>query len=342
MKRNNFDTLLDKYLADKCTADEKRLVEQWYALLDNHDVENPTDKEAIKDKIWGKIQDHIQEQLTPIVSIIPFWRRLIFKYAAAASLVLVISASILLFNKKQGNPLTLLASRTDILKQRNTSDKIISLTLEDSSRIDLMPNAELTYPRAFAEDKREVTLKGEAFFEVAKNPLRPFLVYANGTITKVLGTSFTIQALDNEKTVTVLVKTGKVSVYSATLRANKRNNQDPETQGVVVTPNQKVIFDLKTDFVQKAVIEKPVLLIPLSKIEDFSFNDAPVATIFEAMEKAYGIDIVYDEELLKNCTLTTSLTDVPMFNKLKILCSAIGATYKEIDAQIVITAKGCQ
>ena len=78
MKRNNFDTLLDKYLADKCAADEKRLVEQWYTLLDNNDVENPKDTAAIKDKIWAKIKDHVQEQVqiqaqfTPIVPIIPF------------------------------------------------------------------------------------------------------------------------------------------------------------------------------------------------------------------------------------------------------------------------------
>ena len=337
MSRNNFDTLLDKYLAGHCTAEENRLVEQWYALLDNQDMENPKDMDTIKNKIWLKIQNDIQ----PIAKVIPLRHRPIFKYLAAASVFLLLSVGVLFFIKKENTPINFITTHTDVLKQKNTSDKIITLTMEDGSQIDLLPQAELTYPKQFSSEKREVALKGEAFFQIAKNPLRPFLVYANGTITKVLGTSFTIRAIENEKIVTVLVKTGKVSVYTATPRTIKRNNTDPETQGVVVTPNQKVVFDLKTDNIQKTVVEKPSLLIPLSKTEDFTFTEASMITIFETMEKIYGIDIVYDEELLKNCTLTTSLTDVPMFDKLKIICAAIGATYKEIDAQIVISAKGC-
>ena len=108
-----------------------------------------------------------------------------------------------------------------------------------------------------------------------------------------------------------------------------------------MTPNQEVWINLETKELRKAVAEKPQIIIPLSKNENLVFDDASVITIFEAMEKTYGIDIVYDEEVLKKCTLTTSLTDEPMFDKLKIICAAINATYKEIDAQIVISSKGC-
>lgn len=338
MSRIHFDRLLDKYLAGKCSAEERELVEQWYALLDNPDLESPKDIEILKNTIWHKIQKDIK----PVAKVTPLWQKSYFKYAIAASLLLVVSASIFLFEKKQiSTNLPIDLNNAEILTLKNTSDKIISLTLEDSSRIDLSPDAELSYPKRFSSDKRQVTLRGEAFFQIAKNPSKPFFVYANQTTTKVLGTSFTIKALKNEKIVTVLVKTGKVSVYTTAPRTNKQVEKDPETQGVVLTPNQKAVFDLKTENIQKEVVEKPSILIPLSVAEEFSFSDTPVSKVFEAMEKTYGIDIVYDEEVLKNCTITTTLTDIPMFNKLKIICSAIGATYKEIDAQIVITAKGC-
>lgn len=339
MSKIHINTLLDKYLSGNCSADEIKLVEQWYALLDNTDIENPNDIEAIKSKIWAKVQDTIQ----PETKVITLWQRPIFKYSVAASFLLLVSVSAYFLSKKQHlSDSTFTTFNTHIIKQKNTSDKIISLTLEDGSRIDLYPQAELNYPQQFSAEKREVTLRGEAFFQITKNPAKPFFVYANQSVTKVLGTSFTIKALEQEKSVTVTVKTGKVSVYTAASSTNKHNEaKDPETQGVVVTPNQKAVFDLKTEGIQKAVVEKPTILIPLSKIEDFSFTDAPVAHVFEAMEKTYGIDIVYDEELLKNCTITTTLTDVPMFDKLRIICSAISATYKEIDAQIVISAKGC-
>jgi ferric-dicitrate binding protein FerR (iron transport regulator) len=338
MNRRNFDILLDKYLTDTCTPDEKKAVEQWYALLDNPDLRLTEDVQVLKNVLWSKIEKNIQPQ-TPIV---PIWRKPIFIYMAAASVLLLVSICLYIFGSKEITKFenTFIADNS-FIKQKNTSDKVISLILEDSSKVDLQPNAEISYPKHFETDKREVTLTGEAFFSITKNPTRPFLVYAKGTITKVLGTSFTVQALEKDKKVTVLVKTGKVSVYTAASSSNKQSDTDPETQGIVLTPNQKAVFDLKTDNIQKEIVEKPSILIPLSKTEDFTFSDAPVTDIFENMEKVYGIDLIYDEELLKNCTLTTSLTDVPMFDKLKIICSAIGAKYKEIDAHIVITAKGC-
>ncbi len=61
---------------------------------------------------------------------------------------------------------------------------------------------------------RDVYLSGEAFFEVTKNPDRPFRVFANEIVTKVLGTSFTVRSFENDTTIQVIVRTGKVTVYS--------------------------------------------------------------------------------------------------------------------------------
>jgi ferric-dicitrate binding protein FerR (iron transport regulator) len=342
MSRNTFDRLLDKYLAGKCTAEEVRLVEQWYALLDGQELESQWNKEELKEKIWNKIQTATQPKAIRTKNVSLIWG--VYKYAAAAAILLCMSMGIAFLIKNQNQDKASIPTIAELpyLIQKNTSDKNITLTMEEGSQITLLPEAEIMYPKQFAQDKREVELRGEAFFQITKNPTKPFLVHANGTVTKVLGTSFTIRAFEKEKMVTVTVKTGKVSVYSTRSQTDKYNNQnDPETQGVVLTPNQKAVFDMNTKNVQKTVTEKPALLIPLSNTQDFTFDDAPIADIFNALEKAYGIDIVYDEEVLKNCTLTTTLTDVPMFEKLKIICAAINGTFKEIDAQIVITAKGC-
>lgn len=342
MSRNTFDKLLDKYLAGQCTADEADLVEQWYALLDGQEVDKQLNTEELKEKIWNKIQIIMQPKTTEIKPLNTYWR--IYKYAVAAAILLCLSVGVSFFIKNLNQDKASIPTIAELpyIIQKNTSDKNITLTMEDSSQITLLPEAEIMYPRQFAQDKREIELRGEAFFQITKNPTKPFLVHANGTVTKVLGTSFTVRAFKDEKIVTVSVKSGKVSVYATEPQSTKHiNDEDPETQGVVLTPNQRVIFNLKTNQIQKTVTEKPVLLVPLSTTEDFSFEDAPIARIFEALEKAYGIDIVFDEEALKNCTLTTNLTDEPMFKKLMIICAAIGGSFKEIDAQIVITAKGC-
>jgi transmembrane sensor len=63
--------------------------------------------------------------------------------------------------------------------------------------------------------------------------------------------------------------------------------------------------------------------------------------VFARLEKAYGLSIVYDKAVLKNCQLTVPMTDEPFFTKLDIICQTIGASYKVEGTQVVITGAGC-
>ena len=65
------------------------------------------------------------------------------------------------------------------------------------------------------------------------------------------------------------------------------------------------------------------------------------AKTLQELEAQYGVTIHYNEELLASCIITTSLGNESLRNKLDIICQTIGATYKEIDAQLVIESKGC-
>ncbi|MPR36014.1 FecR family protein [Salmonirosea aquatica] len=219
----------------------------------------------------------------------------------------------------------------------NEAEKTMLLKLSDGSRIQLSKHSRLKYPKDFTGSTREVYLTGEAFFDIQKNPKKPFLVYTNGLITKVLGTSFQVQAPLYSPNVTVSVKSGRVSVY-----ADKSNpTQDPEAEGVVLTPNQKAVFQRPEATISKSLVEKPILLIPKSQKNLFAFEDASAHHVFESLEKAYGIDVVFDEELLRNCSLTVNLTEEDLYQKLKVICKVLGAEYKVIDGQVIIYSKGC-
>ena len=100
------------------------------------------------------------------------------------------------------------------INHQNNTSKAQTITLPDRSTITIEPFSSLKYPQKFKQDQRTVFLSGEAFFDVAKDSLRPFIVYANQTITKVLGTSFFISAFEGQKTVEVNVISGKVAVYA--------------------------------------------------------------------------------------------------------------------------------
>ena len=124
----------------------------------------------------------------------------------------------------------------------NTSSKPLSIKLPDGSAVSLYPKSRVSYDERVSGIKREVYLLGKANFNVVKNPSRPFYVYANNLVMKVIGTSFTVQAYEGTEQVRVAVRTGKVSV-SVPNRGGTSNQQEANpTTGIVLTPNQQVFF----------------------------------------------------------------------------------------------------
>jgi transmembrane sensor len=231
------------------------------------------------------------------------------------------------------------------IEKINNSNEALTVSLSDGSTIILQPKSRLSFPETFAGDKREVFLSGEAFFEIAKNPEKPFLVYANELVTKVLGTSFSIKAFEQDKDIVVKVFTGKVSVLSGK-EINRQGNQPfSQNEGVILTPNQMVVFDREPERLTKTLVENPlVLALPdeeMPKIANFNFENTPVTEVFETLEKSYGVKIVFDNEMLKNCTVTAPLENESLYEKLNLICSVVRATYEVVDAQIIISSKGC-
>jgi len=226
------------------------------------------------------------------------------------------------------------------VKEINNGERPKTIVLEDGTSIVLQPKSVLQYPETFDRNIREVTLTGEAFFEVAKFPTRPFLVYTNEMVTKVLGTSFIIRAFENEKTFLVQVKTGTVSVFAAQdINANKANGN--RLDGMVVTPNQQVTFSREDSRMSKSLVDNPALLNGFVK-QKFKYRDTPLPEVFETLKKAYGVDIVYDRDVFSSCLINGSLDDIPLYSKLRVICKGINAHFEIIDSRIVITGDGCQ
>ena len=228
-----------------------------------------------------------------------------------------------------------------ILKESiNQSQKTEIVNLEDGSSVVLYPNSKLSYPEHFNQEDRTVYLTGEGFFEIAKDHKKPFYVYANGMVTKVLGTSFSIRAYEKEDDFRVVVKTGRVSIYKQ--NDPKQEAKTPQLTGLVLTANQQARFDQLTKHFERTLTEAPVLLSASVYHQSFEFKQTPIVKVFQQIEQAYGIQIVYNEETLKDCYLTASLDDEPLFEKLRLICQTINAKFERVEAQIVISSKGCE
>jgi len=227
------------------------------------------------------------------------------------------------------------------IEKVNQGDKPLHFQLPDGSQVTLFAKSRLSFDNFFGKKNRSVYLSGKAFFEVKKQPNSPFFVYANELVTKVLGTSFVIQAYPNDKQVEVQVKTGKVSVFTQNDPSKAQKLSNRELEGIVLTPNQQITLNRQELRLARTLVPEPQLLAQPIPLPAFEFEEAPVPQVLELIEKAYGIHIVYDAELLSSCTLTASLSEESLSQKIKLICQAIDATSETIDAQIVIYSKGC-
>jgi transmembrane sensor len=268
-------------------------------------------------------------------------------YAAAVILVACVAGGGYFFsyNKAGKEPFTwekMTASR-QLIRNVNTSDKPVTIALPDGSAISLAPGSRIGYAQNFdSTDNRDVYLSGEAFFEVTKNPDRPFRVFANEIVTKVLGTSFTVRSFENDTTIQVSVRTGKVTVYSQAAVNTRRSATDHKPGEMILTPNQQLVYEKAGQKFQKVLLDDPLLIVPRVTEQKMEYEEANLVSVFNELSRAYGISIVYDSELLDKCTVTADLKNETFYHKLDLICSAIGATYEVIDGQVVIQSNGCQ
>lgn len=224
----------------------------------------------------------------------------------------------------------------------NTATAPQSLSLPDGTTILLQPGSKLSYQPDFSGPKREVYLSGEGFFDVVKNPQKPFFVYAEQVVTKVLGTSFSVKANPGDDQIQVLVKTGRVTVYTNTGNTTTIATEATQRMSeVVLTPNQKVVFLARENQFARSLVETPELVSPADKKPTFIFKGTPIREVFETLEKAYGIELIFDEEVMQNCFLTGSFSDETLYEKLDLITRTLNASYRQIDGQILIKSQGC-
>lgn len=334
MNKLAFKQILQRYIDGTSTEEEIRLIDQWYELLDN-DLPMPQTAQEwkeIEDRLWAKI-NHIDTTPKSVFN----WNSFI-KYGIAASVVFLLGVYWLVnFTNMGSGKIPDLAGYT---KKYNDTKNDLELHLSDGSRVVLSPKSQLLYPENFAEDKREVYLNGEAFFDIAKNAEKPFFVYYKDVITKVLGTSFIIKPSTKNSAVEVEVLSGKVTVYkNKSLEAEKITNSG---NGVLLTPNQKVTYFQEEEHFITGLVENPVILKEKPADYNFNFDDLSLSEAIVILENAYGIEIELDTENLGNCKLTGDLASLSMYSKLDIICQSIGATYQVKGTSILISGTGCQ
>ncbi len=214
-----FAGLLQRYFNGKATQKEKQLIDTWDAqsAWEKHrEIVSNRKMDAACDEVWNKIssQLHFEKEPKTIKSI-----QLRHRYVAAAAIfVLLISFSYWGLRTDSGFRQQYLSwSVKPELILQTTSRELKTRLLPDGTKVYLNGGGRLSYKTgAFNKSQREVWLEGEAFFEVAKNKEKPFIIHTGAIITTVRGTSFNIKAYPQLAENIVSVRSGKVEVGNAT------------------------------------------------------------------------------------------------------------------------------
>ncbi|TAE30799.1 MAG: FecR family protein [Cytophagales bacterium] len=264
------------------------------------------------------------------------WQR----WSVAASLLLLLGAGWFVWQSRTAPSTDRNSAETiaanPLVEHVNTTGQTASVLLPDGSMVQLEPGTRLSHPTRFVGNTRRVTLRGDAFFEVAHNSQQPFLITAGNTITRVVGTSFRILA--STPVVTVAVRSGKVLVY----RTDRKPPDDqPADDAVSLVANEQVTLGRVDVDARKEPVKRPEWIETKATQQEFSYDDAPLPVVLSALEKLYGITFEYDQTNLKDCPITCSFDEENFPERLDIICKSVGLTHEVRNGRVVLSGNGC-
>jgi transmembrane sensor len=331
MNQYDFQKTLKKYLAGEQTPEEEEFILDY---LKNDPLDDTAVFEEDKQVIGNRIKKRLYANAfgKPLISRLGPW-------LAAASVLILMGCWYFLAKKDIAEILSDVNTNPDqeVIEIKNTSGKSQTVPLEDGSIVILEKNSSISFPERFDEESRLVFLHGEAFFKIKENTRKPFIVSAGNLMTKVLGTSFHIKSYDRSPSVEVRVKTGRVSVYES-VRGNSVNRN-----GVILTPNQKIIFDKRSKKMELSIVENPIVVIPEQEsTHGFSFSEVPVKKVFSDLQKSYGIDIVLENDTADSCLFTGDLNGLSLFQQLDLICKSANFSYERRGTALFIQGTGCR
>lgn len=337
MTQKEFDILSQKYLNNECTSEETAFLEEWANLQAKQGIKtqfynDDSEIETLERNLWLRIKKDTS------VKQISVWKNMKWLSVSLAASVLVVLGYMAFVSYFTKTPFVV--QKANLPKQgiesKNMAEKQQKVILPDNSIVLLEKNASIITDENYGKHNRTVYLTGEAFFEVTRNEKKPFLVFSGNLVTEVLGTSFRIKPKSNNKTIEVSVKTGKVSVYATEVKKTEKLN------GVILTPNQKLIFDTESKTIRQSIVDVPLIVTPNFVKSDFQFEEVTLEKIAKVFQIAYGVEVVVSNPILNQCEFTGDLNGLSMYKQLEFVCGSVNAQYELRGTTIFILGEGCK
>ncbi|MCW3467354.1 FecR domain-containing protein [Chitinophaga nivalis] len=321
-KEHIADDLLVKYLLDITTPGEKEEVAQWLTADKEHQRyfdhfrliwEESRKLAAVttvdENAAWQRFQQRVgtNENTTPtrVVKIDTFSYRPLLRMAAV--LIVLLGAAGFWYISTQSAPLVV-----------QSAGNVKEETLPDGSQVVLNRQSSITFSRSFKKE-RHVELEGEAFFNVAQDPGKPFVIKVNDVEVRVLGTSFNVKSSAGKTE--VIVETGAVEV-------SKNNNS------IQLKQHEKAI--VAADAAAPEKLDNTDELYNYYRTRTFNCNNTPLWKLVNILNEAYGVNIVIANESKRNIPINTTFTNDSLDATLKVISLTYDIAIERNGAQIIL------
>jgi transmembrane sensor len=306
--------LAEKYLSNLATPVEAEEVLKWFRTPEGekyllHKIINDVElldtpnlvemvPELQSDKIYQSVWTRIQESKKPVRPY-SFHRNKwagVFLKAAAAILVVVSAAYFSVLYENQEPEITEIH---DPLIFQTGSDENRTLRLSDGTIIRMNAESELIVSGTYLRGSREITLNGEAYFEVVHDPDNPFIIHSNQSTVEVLGTEFNVRSYPGHNNVQVAVIDGKVS-FKNVLQVNSDHN-------LILQRGQYGYLDLNTGNFETDDIAIENYLS--WKNGSLVFEELTLAQVCQQLSRLYESECEFEHDGIRSLLVTAKLTD---------------------------------
>ena len=328
------DQLISKYLNNTLTKEETQNLESWLrkdvknriefenivAHLSHQDGELATIKEQVFSRVINqkdqKAKLNFNQKLRYITRVAA-----VFVVVFGAAMYLLLNDGLIDQPQQVSQP-----QQINQIEKEAAFGQQLSFKLPDGTLVKLNAGSKLVFPKQFSQERREVSLVGEAFFEVERDETRPFLIKTKKINVSVLGTSFNVRSYNNEENVLVGVKTGIVKVSNedgseeVLLKQNDMadysHTSNKITKGVISESSlvfgwidrEFVLKDQKIDQIMVEVsrwfdVQFDIRCV-LDKQRNFTirYKDPTLKSVMESLSYAYEFDYQFENKTIKIMT----------------------------------------
>ncbi|MBK0377842.1 FecR domain-containing protein [Mucilaginibacter segetis] len=327
MSNNNIhitDDVLVKYLVGEATPEETRAILEWISTGDANNkhyeqLKAIWDQSLLvagnstvnEDAAFLRLKSRINKEQSVDAGNNKKIRPIRW-LAVAASVLLICTIGYFAVNY-------IIGSRVMALVKLQSNNRVLIDTLPDGSVITLNALSKLTYPEKFSGDIRSVSLEGEAFFKVAPDKAKPFIIKVNDVTVKVVGTSFNIKSR-NGKT-EVVVETGIVNVRKA-------------DNSLTLKPGEKTEVANNKDALVKETVNGKLYSYYIN--HELICDNTPLYELVQALNQIYHVNIVIENKALINLPITTVFKDQSPDEIFKVISATFNITVQHRDGTIIL------